>query len=311
MIRGFAEKATGPEAGPLQGIVAAMDKVGEVVNRVGGRFFAAFGPGIVAVSDVASGLADRFGELVDKVGTGLGVAFTVGVELAGSLLTAVGELLEGFIGWATATAGVSDSTEGLSTVAFAVFRGLGKAAAYTWDTIKAGAGAVAWVAGKIVEGFGAVVEAFRGVVDLAKALPDALRPAWVDRFSDSVGSAGRRIRDVGEGISRWGADAVTGFGESAAGVDQWMDGVEQRFRQRRTALEQTAAKVGGGGPAKLAGALEKGSKEAYSLTTRFSTDAMTSAADPARQQVKAQEETNRLLREISRGVAGATVLRTV
>ncbi|HYH63678.1 MAG TPA: hypothetical protein VD866_03175, partial [Urbifossiella sp.] len=134
MIRGFAEKATGPEAGPLQGIVAAMDQVGATVSEVGGKFFAAFGPGILAVSDVAAGLSDRFGDLIDKVGAGLGAAFTVGVELAGSLLTAVGELIEGFFGWATGVAGVSDSTEGLSTVAFAVFRGIGKAVAYTWDT---------------------------------------------------------------------------------------------------------------------------------------------------------------------------------
>ncbi|HYH67160.1 MAG TPA: hypothetical protein VD866_20860, partial [Urbifossiella sp.] len=141
----------------------------------------------------------------------------------------------------------------------------------------------------------------------------ALRPSWVDNFSDSIGNAGRRISEVGEGISGWGADAVTGFGESAAGVDRWMDGVESRFRARRATLDRTAAKeppaaAADSAPLKLAGALERGSKEAYSVMARFNTSAMTGAANPA---VRAAEETNRLLREIARGISGATVLRTV
>ncbi|MES2208581.1 MAG: hypothetical protein V4515_00095 [Chloroflexota bacterium] len=307
LIRGLAEKAQGPEAGPLKGIVKALDKVQAIAARVGGKLFAAIGPAFVAAGDVAESLADRFGPLVEKIGTGLGAAFSFGVEVGGELLTLVGGLIEDFGAWITEFMGLEDTAEGFGKVAMTVFRSVAVFAAYAWDTVKAGAGAIAWVAGKIATGLGHCIEAFRSVVDLAKSLPDALRPAWVDSFSDAVGNAGARVREVGDGISGWGANAVAGFGDSAAKVDQWMNGVEERFARRR---DQLAAVVGMD-KAKLGGAFTASSKEAYSIVTKFNTDAMVSAADPATRAAKAAEETNRLLREIARGFAGAQVLRTV
>lgn len=307
LIRGLADKATGPEAGPLRGIVKSMDKALLLAEKVGGKFFAAVGPGIVAISDVAEGLAQRFDSLIGKVGAGVGAAFTVGVEIAGELITLVGEVVEWFFKWSTELIGVADTSEGAGKVVMSIFRGITIAAAYAWDTLKAGAGAIAWVAGKIVTGLGHVIESFQAVGDLARSLPDSLRPAWAESFADAMGSAGRRVRDVGAGMSEWGASAVTGFGSSAAAVDEWMDGVEQRFESRRASLEKVAALDS----VKLGGALDKGGAAAYSVVTKFNTNAMVSESDPAKIAAQKQEETNRLLRDILRGISGAAVLQTI
>jgi hypothetical protein len=310
LIRGLAEKATGPTAGPLRGIVAGMDRIGDRAAQIGGRLFASMGPAFLALADGAAILADRAGELADKFGSGVAAALSVGIELTADFLDGTLEVVSGITKWVLGLDGLSDTSASVAKVVFDFFRVVGKASAYTWDTFSLGAGAIGWVAGKIVEGLGRAVQAFGEVIRLAESLPAAIRPAWLTDFSRAAEQAGQGLRGVGDGLSQWGASAVAGFGQSAAQVDRWMDGVEQRFASRNRNL---AALAEGMRPteAKLGGALLKGSAEATSVVAKFQAQGMVNAADPARKQLAVMEEVKRLLQSIDRGLQNAPLLRAI
>jgi hypothetical protein len=123
-----------------------------------------------------------------------------------------------------------------------VLRAVGTGVAYVWDTVKAAAGAVAWVSGGIVQGFGKVLEivalAAKQLDALARELPEAIRPDWVGKAAAAVDGFAGKVGDVGAGMSKWGAEAVMGFGGAAAQFNKWFDGVEARFRGDRTTSEE-------------------------------------------------------------------------
>lgn len=309
LIRGLAEKASGPEAGPLKGIVAALDRVQAIAERVGGKLFASMGPGFLAIADLAEGLNERFGGLVEKIGTGLGAALSFGAEVGGELLTVVGEVAEELFHWSAELLGFSDTADGAGKLAMGIFRGVAKAAAYVWDTIKFGAGVIATVYGGLIRAVASVNDAYAAFLSTVAGVPGA--PACLKDSSRLAYQISDSIRGFGQGLSDWGAEAMNGFGDSAARVDRWMDGVESRFAQRGRELAQVAEGALKPLESKLGGALLKGSQESYSVVTKFQTQGMVSAADPATKQLRQQEEANRLLREIARGIAAGGILRTI
>lgn len=155
-----------------------------------------------------------------------------------------------------------------------VFRNVGIAASYVWDTIKAGAGVVSWVAGRIVQGFSFVVLAFEKVIGLAKMLPDELRPAWIDKLIGAVGEFRAKVKGTGDDMVKWGKDAWSGFGSTAATFNAWLDKslakaaeVKDEAKGAAAAVVEMEEKKGAPG-LKFSGAVLRGTTEAFSIAMK-------------------------------------------
>lgn len=191
-----------------------------------------------------------------------------------------------------------------------VFRAIGKAGAYVWDTIKAGVGAVAIAIGFIVEKvFTRLVDAFHSVASLAKELPDSIRPTWVNSFVDGVGRARDAVHAGGVGMQRWGREQINAWGSSAAAVDRWFDNLGSRRAEaaaaERARIEEIASK-----PVeyKAVAAMTKGSKEAWSVEARFRTEGMLNPQlDAQQRQLQEAQRANQILREVRDAVQNITL----
>lgn len=361
LIRGLAEGATGPEAGPLKGLVAGIDTFIEKGKSLLGGFFASMAPGALAIGDalghamevakpiinaVGSALsrafefaapfidkavtavgmlADRVGTwlspVLDKIGRGLdvvghvfGAAFDEGLALFDGMLSGIGSVIDSISAWVGSFFSVETAIGTVESVAFGFFKMAGKGAAYVWDSLKAGVGAMSYVASFIVDGFARIVDAFQDTIKdlltVAGTLPDALGGAGFRRMAGEVDGWAGNIERAAESMREWGASAIAGWGSTAGRVDAWLDGVEARFSRRTANMAAEAAAVIGE-PLKLAGAMERGSKEAYSTVAKFNAAGAGGPTDAATRMNRNQEETNRLLRAVLRAVEDADILRTI
>lgn len=326
LLGGFLASA-GPGIDQLGTVlIQAFQAAEPVIRGVGAalsRAFEFFAPllsmGIEAVSMLVDKLGSWLSPVIDKVSRGFDVVGFVfeavmseGVTLFGELLDGIGSVIESVTAWVGEFFSVSTAFGTVEEIGFKCFRVLGQGAAYVWDTLKAGAGAMSYVASFIVDGFSMVVEAFKDTIKdllgLAGQLPDALGGAGFRKLAEGVDGWGDSISDSAARMRQWGAGAIAGWGNSVATVDQWFDRLEGRFQKRadRTMMSAVAERF----EPKLAGALEKNSKEAYSVVTRFNTNALVNATDPARQQLGKLDDIRQVLDDIRRGLAGAPVIRT-
>lgn len=234
------------------------------------------------VFDWLSRAYDRYSAIAMAVWEAIGDAIK---EVAGFLADLGGDLFD----WVGELPTIQD-------VITAVFRAVGTAAALAWDVIKGGAGVVAFAAGVIIESFGNVVTVFKEVVSLAKELPDRLRPQGLDNFIAGVERFDQGVTNTAQKLKDWGLGAMKGFGGSAEQFNKWLDRVLKP--------KEAAAKVGKGviegleeelkrSPMTFAGALAKGSKEAFSVVLRNQFRNET-ATDPMKNMVKEQKRGNDL-----------------
>jgi hypothetical protein len=188
---------------------------------------------------------------------------------------------------------VGEGIPSVGDVIVEVFCAVGIAVSYAWDTIKAGHGVIALVAGVIVEGFGLVVKAFKEVVSLAKELPESLRPAGLDNFiagdkvDASISAAVGKMKD-------WGKNAVVGFGNSAKKFSAWLDNALKKKNKLAEAvpLNDTMSSLTASTP-KFAAALAPATKEAYSLILK-NQFGMNGGKDVAKEQLKEVKKANKL-----------------
>lgn len=201
-------------------------------------------------------------------------AFTQYFELASMVWEQVNIAIQGVFEWVGNLAtGIFDLAGGMPTVQQVIvgmFRAVGTAAAYVWDTIKAGAGAITFVASFIVDGFGMVVKLFKEIVALAKELPDEVRPGWIDGMVAGVEKFEADVHDAAGRMRDWGKGAMMNWGEGARQFNAWLD----LALVKKKKLDEPKKMVGlqadfmAWEPTKLAGAIEKGTKEAYSIAVR-------------------------------------------
>lgn len=249
----------------------AVRRTEKAVDGLWNKLVVALAPAVQFVADTLTSWIVKAQPVFDW----LARAFTQTFEIASAIWDAISVAVQGVFEWVMNLAdGVITFAAGMPTVQQVIvgmFRAVGTAAAYVWDVIKAGAGIVTFVASVFVDGFGLIVKVFKEVVKLAKQLPEELQPAGLDgfidgiqQFEDSVHGAAQKMRD-------WGKGAVLDFGKSARDFNAWLD----RALMKKKKIEEPFK--GGPGlqaemmvfePFKLAGAIEKGTKEAYSLSVR-------------------------------------------
>lgn len=253
----------------------AIEEANDAVRRTEKAVEGLWNRLVVALAPAFQYVAELLTEWVKKgqpVFDWLSRAFTQYYELAAKVWEAVGEAVESV--WEEIkgmAGGLFDFAAGMPTVQEVIvmtFRAVGTTIAYVWDILKAGAGVASIAASAIVTAFGYVVEAFKEVVNLAKELPDDLRPDWIDDFSAGIQRFEDRVKQAGEEMRDWGKGVIAGMGSSAKQFNSWLD----RALMKKKELDQKSSFTLGGtfgkDPMKFAAAIEKGSKEAYTLSVR-------------------------------------------
>lgn len=172
--------------------------------------------------------------------------------------------------------GFTGSWPSVEDVVLAVLKGVAQALGYVWDTLKAGAGIGAFVIGFLVEGFGKLVGAFKNTIkdllDVAAELPDDLGGDFFKRASANVEKFGGKIKDTGAEMKKWGKEQIAGWGDSPVKIGAWFDRLKDRAKKedKKEAVKPAPGDV----PQeyKAVAAALKGSKEAYSIESRFRFD---------------------------------------
>jgi uncharacterized protein YdcH (DUF465 family) len=296
----------------------AITQVKTTLDRTFGSLVSAVSPIIEVIAPQLEGVFKFVGKAINALkpafewyGRYLGQVW----EIVDWVFTALGEHLSEFVGRLDeATAGWFDFIGPLPTiqeVVVGVFRVIGTAAAYVWDTIMAGMGYVAIGIGHLVENFGDLVSTFKGSAaeiisigaDMAEAMGLDETSAKLRGMADNVESVADSIKNISKGIKQAGASAVEDFGKSAVQFNNWLDNKLKKDKAAQVkgiaAAMADPAIAGSPAVAKWASVIEKGSKEAYQLELRNKFGDRLPAKDDAVNVMKAngkkQDEANKQL----------------
>jgi hypothetical protein len=273
----------------------ALTEAGNVLTRGWRTIVIALAPVFEQVGKAITAMAPAFEVVGEALGTWFELMGEVNTEVRGWLAGIIQEIGQ----WARELFGLGEITLTVKDVVVFAFRIMGTAAALVWDTIKAGAGVVAVVFGEVLKVIAAVSQ---GLIELAKAVPDDLRPAWVDDLISGAERANEAIYKTGRGISDWGKKAIGGFGDSAVKFNTWLDGIANK--QKEKAKEAAAEAVAAAGQVEAAlkkfdnAALVRGSSAEVSARLKFDF-----AGKTAQDRLLAeQQKANKLLGDINGGV---------
>ncbi|VTU02773.1 unnamed protein product [Gemmataceae bacterium] len=213
---------------------AELTRAGSTLSAGWRTIAVAVAPAIGRVANLVGNLRPAFewiGQWLEVQTDLWSAAFT---EIGGWIRSAAAEIG----GWIHELTGLGDTTWTIKDVVVLAWRAVGTAGALAWDTIKAGAGLVITVLGYFVSGVSYVTDAFADLVDLAKKLPDAIRPSWVNEFADGVRFTSKIVEGTGRELRQWGADAAKGWGDSALKFNGWLDGVANKTAAQAKAAAQ-------------------------------------------------------------------------
>jgi hypothetical protein len=292
-------KAFGEDTG--KNLVQLLGKSTDELKALGGQF--SIGAGDMAKAQLASeslGKAQAsVGRAFDQVLIALTPVFQFLADKIPQVMKALGPTFEGF---------------GNSVIP--VMRGIAVAVGYVFDVFKAGQGVVGVVIGEITKALGYVLDGFSSIVGLAKDLPDAMRPAWLNDFVKGIDETSNVLKEAGRETSKWGQGRIGEFGQQADAARKFFDefdkGRNDELAKRKQLLSNPGGVMTGFKPAdyKPIDAALKGSKEAAGIEARFYADGL-KADDINKQQLKKMQEANQILTAIKDGVnkfAGFNIL---
>lgn len=280
----------------------SVDRLFDTVAAVAVKFGANLGPGITSVADAIAHGLELAWPLLDRVSRGIGaIAFVVG-ELATVFADTVAEIIEQVGAWITAQTGIGENARSVEQIVLLTARRIGVGFAYVWDGMKVGVRVVSVAAGLIVESLGKILGALS---DVAKAAADVASNqlgdnAFTRRFSsgaDRIGGWADSLKNLGSSMRAQGANALRDFGNSVDDVNRFFDRAEAKFNAPPKPRPQ--AKV------ELAGAFEKGSKDAYSAIVRNQFGGGAAGRDPvdiAKKQLATEQETVREIRGVKTAI---------
>jgi hypothetical protein len=217
----------------------AMTRAGSALSSAWRQIVVAIAPVVEVIANVITGLRPVF----DWLGRALGAYAELWSAVATEVIGFVRGIVDSVGGWVSSLLGLENTTWTVKDVVVGAFRLVGTAAALVWDTLKAGAGVLSIAFGGVLKILALVIDALAGLVSLAKGLPDAIRPAWVNDFVTGIDAARAAVDRTGEGLLTWGRDAITGFGNSAVQFNGWLDRVSKKTRDqvKADAAEAVAA----------------------------------------------------------------------
>lgn len=279
-------------------VEAANDAITRTKVAVKGMFqsvLTSLAPAIETVAGFATKVIMHTKPIFDWIGRALNTYYTLWTstleavgDFVSSVFSEISSMGSDIFGWTGELPTIQDVIVG-------VFRAIGTSAALAWDTIKAGAGIVALGIGTIILGFGKLLSGWASVIELAKELPDEFRPAGVDKFVAAIDRAQVKVMETGSGLADWGRGALEGWGKGAVQFNTWLDKALVKKDKladptKPLAIEDDDFKSD---TMKLTGALEKSSKEAFSLVVK-NQFAEFMGDDTKKKHLKAAEKGNKL-----------------
>lgn len=275
----------------------AIPKIQAAFDGLWNRIVVAMAPVVTAVGGALTKALERVQPVLRWVCEFAETYFTVWAAVLEEVVDLVGEVAGSIGRWAAELLGLEQKTWTVKGTMLSVFRGIGTGIAYVWDTLKAGAGVFAYVTGFAIDNFATpVLQALDAVAQMAKSIPDQFRPFQVDDMVDGIHRASEEVDRIGQGIRKWGKGAVEGFGDSDKAVQRWFDKLEGKMNDRPKEKGRQPFNLGPDSADlkptenKIAGALERGSKEAYSAIVRYQTGQLADQQDVPRRQLAAQNE---------------------
>ena len=282
----------------------AMKKATASISAVWRKVIVAIAPVIEMLSNRLTQVIEYLQPLFEKVFRAITTHWGVIIDIVSEVFDAIGEVISVVGEWITELFGLQNVTMTVEEVVLGVWRAIGTGAAYVWDTIKAGAGVIAIVAGLIVEGFGYVVEAFKEVITLAKELPDSLRPDWLDAMIAGTERFEKSVKDTGKQMKKWGTGTFDNFGKSADQVGKWFDNRKDQKPEDKKGMAKAPIEDKKATYTAVAAAT-KGSKEAISIESRWKTNNMINPMkNEAIKQLEEAKRTNKLLQDVIKAISG-------
>jgi hypothetical protein len=220
--------------------------------------------------------------------------------------------------------------QGMGDVVTPVLRGVSVGVGYLWDAIKAGGGIVLNIGGTIVETFGMLGEifsdqikeilgfadgAFRELKGIVAQLPEGVKmlsPALMavdamseDTFSNmakGLDGTSQKWQETGREMAERGKGMVDSFGQSAAAAGAFFDDFEAR---RAAGLAPKAGIHGPPKPApvafdppKLAGAMEKGTADAYRAVLSHQFSGLSDTGDEQKKQTRIMDRVEGVMKDV-------------
>jgi hypothetical protein len=214
-------------------------------------------PIVKFVADAVSKGFALLAPMFDWIGRAVGAVAEIATVVFDVMGKAVEEVIGLFRAWGKHIGVIGEKFPSIRDVVVESFRFIGMAGGHAWDVIAKGMGIVAQGIGLIVEGLGKVVEQFNKLL-----VATGFDPILV------------KTTEIGESIGEWGEKmAGRRFGQSADDFSAWLDNALKKKEVKAkaaagplaTGMEADAAVWN---PGKFAGAIERGSKEAYSIEMR-------------------------------------------
>jgi hypothetical protein len=252
----------------ISAAMASLTKLRMIGEGLFNKLLAAAAP---AVEIIGNKLSQAFETLMPIIQLGLDIYSTyweVAAELFATVVDYVMEVINSIKGWLTEIGVLGNTTQEVREVVLQALKAIAIGFGYVWDTVKAGIGVVAIVVSYIIDGFKLVVDGFKSIVSLAKELPAHMRPDWLDGFIGGVDRFAAGIDDAATKTRKWGKDQVKAWGTSQMEIEKWFERFNKPKKDIKKPQKPTGDTQSAIGYTAIA-AMEKGSKEAYSVEARF------------------------------------------
>jgi hypothetical protein len=272
--------AQGANLSTLTGVTNSFDRLEAAGDNLLTKILVPLAPAIAMAADSAT-------EFLGKIGPGLEFAADAGSALLFTGLEIGKMLADAAIDtakWAAEWLGLSDAGVTGSGLMFDALRKVANGVGYVWDAFKLGGGVIVTIVGKVLEGLGDITTATGAAIHkfaaLADKLPSLIRPGWIAEADQQVNKWGNDLSSLGAKWATYGANLAfstwTNFGDSGKRFSDGIGDIENRFNAKRSQLANTPVFT----DPKFIGAMERGSKEAYS-TEAYNRFGRSNTKDPS------------------------------
>lgn len=275
---------------------AAMPKIQAAFEGLWNRIVVAAAPAIEAFAKVFSKILEKAQPVLDWIARAAEAYYAVIGPAIEEVIEAIGYGIQSVGEWAASLFDFGGQWPTVGDVVTGVLRAIGIAGAYAFDVLKAGAGVVVVGLSLLVDAFGLVLRGMKNLLEAGAKLPDSLGGKEFKAAAATVQGWQTKTENAAEGMRKWGAEAVMGFGNSADKVRRWFDALKEKkdevldmgpvAEQISAATEQIKSKA-------AESTIVFGTKEDYSYRVQFeanrqkSEDAVVSAIKQGNEQLKA------------------------
>lgn len=297
------------------GEMAKMKQADDAIRTLSVTFTALFRQYISIMTPMIELWATRLPAAIEKARPALEKFMTMQVVIYDLLLdafegliSAAGELVTSIKDFVKELGVAELNAMSFEDIVKSAFRSGAVAAAYAWDVIKVGAGAVAVAVGLVFREINNGIKSFASLLTLMNKLPDNLKPPGLDGMVSGLKDVTDYLDQSQSMMLMWGAGTFANFGKSADDVIKWFEKKDQKPKPKPPGEFVGPPKPPPEKPAEplkysAVGAAVKGSAAALSIESKFRTEQMT---DPkialAQKQLTEQQKATAAIKEVTEAI---------